>query len=213
MRSIVLKQKQRKYQAVKKREYIFLTQSAELQKDMLDMQQKVKRYKEHIYELESELQQRAELLASHEQKVTGVCHWCAIIEQDHRIVCFVLLTSLTGSLWFVYLRVFCLFVFCFMCGEPEQFDIFILPIYCVPNCFLSRLIFFFFFFSSIYPLFFHTWFRIVYANHLDLESESWLQKCTGIFMEWSFLFTTDWRTSKSTQRSDEAAWKRIPRRE
>lgn len=74
MRSIVLKQKQRKYQAVKKREYIFLTQSAELQKDMLDMQQKVKRYKEHIYELESELQQRAELLASHEQKVTGVCH-------------------------------------------------------------------------------------------------------------------------------------------
>ena len=74
MKSIVLKQKQRKYQAMKKREYFFLTQSAELQKDMLDMQQKVKRYKEHIYELESELQQRAELLTSHEQKVTGVCH-------------------------------------------------------------------------------------------------------------------------------------------
>ena len=128
MISIVLKQKQRKYQVMKKREYFFLTQSAELQKDMLDMQQKVKRYKEHIYELESELQQRAELLASHEQKVTGVCHWCAITERDHRIVCFVLLTSLTSSLWFVYLPVFCLFVclfvFCFTCGELEQFDMF-----------------------------------------------------------------------------------------
>ena len=45
-------------------------QSAELQKDILDMQQKVKRYKEHIYELKSELEQRAEAITLHEQKVT-----------------------------------------------------------------------------------------------------------------------------------------------
>ena len=43
--------------------------TAELQKDMFDMQQKVKRYKEHIYELESELEKTAATIATLQEKV------------------------------------------------------------------------------------------------------------------------------------------------
>ncbi|KAL9963272.1 hypothetical protein ACROYT_G032456 [Oculina patagonica] len=45
-----------------------ISDNAELQKDMLDLQQKVKRYKEHIRELESELEQSMAAITSHEQK-------------------------------------------------------------------------------------------------------------------------------------------------
>ena len=49
--------------------HVFSLKTAELQKDVFEMQQKVKRYKEHIYELESELEQRAATIATCEEKV------------------------------------------------------------------------------------------------------------------------------------------------
>ena len=41
---------------------------------MLEMQQKVKRYKEHIRELESQLEQSVVAITTHEQKVTNYFH-------------------------------------------------------------------------------------------------------------------------------------------
>ena len=50
--------------------------TAELQKDMFDMQQKVKRYKERIYELESELEKTAATIATLQEKVlTALNRW------------------------------------------------------------------------------------------------------------------------------------------
>ena len=49
--------------------HFFSMKTAELQKDIFDMQQKVKRYKEHIYELESELEKTAATIATLEEKV------------------------------------------------------------------------------------------------------------------------------------------------
>ena len=49
--------------------HFFSPKTAELQKDMFDMQQKVKRYKERIYELESELEKTAATIATLEEKV------------------------------------------------------------------------------------------------------------------------------------------------
>lgn len=50
-------------------EIFFIPKTAELQKDVFEMQQKVKRYKEHIYELESELEERGTTIATYKEKV------------------------------------------------------------------------------------------------------------------------------------------------
>ena len=47
----------------------FSFKTAELQKDLFEMQQKVKRYKEHIYEVESELEERERAIATYKEKV------------------------------------------------------------------------------------------------------------------------------------------------
>jgi len=53
----------------KYRQEICTLKTAELQKDLFDMQQKVKRYKEHIYELQSELGEREITIATHKEKI------------------------------------------------------------------------------------------------------------------------------------------------
>lgn len=55
---------------IQQKHFFMLTlQSAELQKDVFDMHQKVKRYKEHVHELESQLGEKEVTIAMYKEKV------------------------------------------------------------------------------------------------------------------------------------------------